>query len=389
MSSEWTVNGQRARSQSEYEAFLRDARKIEAIKKKIDINDYKQLEKLYSSLCVGTVKFESKLGFDFEDEISEIYNDRTNKIPSNRRSSIKVKEEKFEKVEETEDSVDKDLVKYYMEKQAKQKALLKYIIVIGCVFLIITSLFFVVSRIISDSDKEAEMEEIKHAMADDAFIFTTIKPTYNTSITYDTYEIPDILYKFKDLHDQNNDLIGWIKIEDTNIDYPVMAGKDNAYYLSHSFNGKQNANGCIFMDMNCSIFPRSKNVILYGHHMKSGKMFANLEKYDSYDFYTSHKTFIFDSIYEEAEYEVAFVFRDYVHASDDTGFKYYEFVNVDSEAEFESYINELKNKSMYDTNVEVGFDDELLTLSTCDYAQENGRFVVMAKKIKHPEGTNE
>lgn len=386
MSSEWTVNGIRAHSQSEYEAFLRDARKIDAINKKINIKDYKQLEKLYGSLCAGSVKFESRVGFDFEDEISELYNNRTNRIPDNRRSSVNYAEEK---VDNEGDSVDKDLVKYYMEKQAKQKVLLKYIFIIGCVFLIMLSIFVIVFRVLGDNGKDAEMEEIKQSMADDAFIFTTIKPSYNTTVNYDSYEIPDVLYRFQDLYEQNNDLIGWIKIEDTNIDYPVMAGKDNAYYLSHGFNGKQNANGCIFMDMNCSIYPRSRNVILYGHHMKSGKMFADLEKYNDYDFYTRHKTFIFDSIYQEAEYEVVFVFRDYVHASDDTGFKYYEFVNVDSETEFDSYMSELKEKSLYDTNVEVTFEDELLTLSTCDYAQANGRFVVMARKIKHPEGTNE
>ena len=139
MSSDWVVDGLRARSQSEYEAFLRDKRQIDAILKKIDTRYYKQLEKLYSSLCVGSVKFESRLGFEFEDQISDEYNNRTNKIPSNRRSSVEIKPKE---VEESEENVDKDLVEYYLKKRQLRNTIFKYVVIIGSVFLIITSGFF-------------------------------------------------------------------------------------------------------------------------------------------------------------------------------------------------------------------------------------------------------
>jgi len=458
MDSKWVVEGQQARDRIEYESFLRDAKKIDAIRKKIDFKNFSEVEKLYSSICTQSIKFESKVGFDFEDEIAELYEnlkiintsnaakkkpakepkkvikEKNSRYSSSKRDSglerqsvsdrediydedydyrsrsdrysrKSLEEEEDElygdyiknhqRVEIRDENVDKELVDYYIEKQRKSKVLLRYGIVGVCALVVIASFVVVLVKVIADKNNERLLREIEEANKDNAFIFTTIKPgnkvsktgsetmeVGDTTVTFDTYVIPDILEKYKNTYDQNKDLVGWIKINDTNIDYPVVQGEDNSYYLTHNFKGKSDPNGCIFVDYNCNIYPRSKNIILYGHHMKSGRMFANLEKYDSFDFYQKHKTFLFDTIYEESLYEVVFVFRDYVHPSDDTSFKYYEFVDVTSETEFDSYMSELKNKSLYDTNVDVNFRDELLTLSTCDYVQANGRFVVMAKKIK-------
>ncbi len=397
MASEWSVEGYSARNKNEYEAFLRDSKKISQIKTRLDLNNPAHIEKLYSNICTGGIKFESRLGFDFEDEITEKYENNL-KNPKNSAKKKKPESKKTlsedddmlysyyinsrKKVEESEENVDKELVEYYLEKQRKRKSTAKFAIIAVAFGVVILSLFMVIIKAVSDKRSETVREEIEESKKDNAFVFTTIKPVYNTTVTYDTYEIPDILMDYQDAYKKNEDLVGWIRIADTHIDYPVVQGSDNEYYLSHNFNGKNDANGCIFVDMNCSIYPRSKNIIVYGHHMKSGKMFANLEKYDSYDFFSKHRTFTFDTIYEHAEYEVIFVFRDYVHASDDTDFKYYEFVDVNSETEFNSYMEELKGKSIYNTNASVTMDDELLTLSTCDYMQANGRFVVMAKKIK-------
>ena len=404
MSSRWTVNGRSASSKSEYDAFLREFDKIDHIKKKVDLKNDSQLEKLYSSICTGSLKFESKVGFDFEDEINELYDKKFAKkrnkerIQSNERiekkNTLKDIPKDFDeserikyrqKVEFFDDDVDKELVDYYIEKQRKRKELIKFAVIAVLILIVVASFATVVIKVLTDKNHERVLAEIEQSNKDNAFVFTTIKqsePESDGTITFDTYEIPPVLNKYSDTYEKNEDLVGWIKIEDTNIDYPVVQGEDNEYYLSHNFKGKNDANGCIFVDMNCSIYPRSKNIILYGHHMKSGKMFANLEKYDNYDFYINHRKFTFDTIYEEAEYEIVFVFRDYVHASDDTEFKYYEFVDVTSETEFESYMTDLRNKSIYNSNIPVSFDDELLTLSTCDYMQANGRFVVMAKKIK-------
>ena len=452
MDSKWVVEGQRARDRIEYESFLRDAKKIDAIRKKVDFRDFSQVDKLYSSICTGSIKFESKVGFDFEDEVTELYENlkiinssssakknkadkkrntkakNTNKTVESKkvfieddsrfddedydyrsrsdrfsRQSLEDEEDELygdyiknhQRVEIRDENVDKELVEYYMDRQSKKKSLFKYLIVGACGLVVLGSFIAVLSKTIADKRSERILQEIEEANRDNAFIFTTINPNSTNVrrvssdedeedyyVNYDIYEIPDILTKYQDSYDKNNDLIGWIKINDTNIDYPVVQCNDNEFYLTHNFKGKNDANGCIFADMYCNVYPRSKNIILYGHHMKSGKMFANLEKYDSYDFYQKHKTFQFDTIYEEALYEVVFVFRDFIHATDDTSFKYYEFVDVTSETEFDSYMTELREKSLYDTNVEVNFKDELLTLSTCDYMQANGRFVIIAKKIR-------
>ena len=402
MGSEYSVEGYNARSKSEYEAFLRDSAKIKQIKSRLNLKNPSQVNRLYSSICTGSIKFESRIGFDFEDEITEIYeknlklqskkgtSDPT-KRSANRQRSLEEEEDEIysdyikshEKVDIIDENVDKELVEYFYNKRVKRKKLIKSAVIIVCIAVVALSVTGVVIKVSSDIHQDVVKEELDQAKRDNAFVFTTIKPIeYQTQVTVDTYKIPDILADYKDLYEKNSDLVGWITIPDTNIDYPVMQGNDNEYYLSHNFKHKNDANGAIFADMNCSIFPRSKNIILYGHHMKSGKMFANLEKYDSYDFLTNHRVFTFDTIYEHAQYEIIFVFRDYVHASDDTDFKYYEFVDVNSQVEFDSYMNELKEKSIYSSNAVLTMDDELLTLSTCDYMQANGRFVVMARKIK-------
>ncbi len=384
MGIEWEVDGLRAKSQSEYEAFLRDKKIIDSIKKNIDINSPAGITKLYSSLCTGNIRFESRLGFDFEDEITEKYERialKKSKTAKKKTSFERNNKQIEEEVEISEDSVDKELVEYYSELLRKRKIYLKYGIIVVCLFVCFFATAYTIRFINSNKASDSTVKEIIQSSRDNAFVFTTIQPVHD-EITYDSFEEPEILGKYIEAKETNEDFVGWIKIDDTNIDYPVVQCDNNAYYLTHGFNGKADANGCIFVDMYCSVYPRSKNLILYGHHMKSGRMFANIEKYDNEDFYKSHKIFRFDTYYEEAEYEVAFVFRDYVHASDDTDFKYYEFTDVNSETEFNSYISELTEKSIYKTNVDVTFDDELLTLSTCDYAQANGRFVVIAKKIK-------
>ena len=402
MGFEYSVEGYNARNKSEYEAFLRDSAKIKQIKNKLDLKNPAQVDRLYSSICTGSIKFESKIGFDFEDEITTLYEknlkNRNKKTENNKKTKVKSREQTLEeeedeiyadyiksheKVDIIDENVDKELVEYFYNKQIKRKKLIKTAVIISAIIVVAGSIAGVVIKVSSDVHSDIVKEEIEQAQRDNAFVFTTIQPVeYQTQVTVDTLKIPDILPDYKDLYEKNNDLIGWISIPDTNIDYPVLQGKDNEYYLSHNFKGKNDANGAIFADMNCSVFPRSKNIILYGHHMKSGKMFANLEKYDSFDFLVNHREFTFDTIYEHSKYERVYVFRDYVHASDDTDFKYYEFVDVNSEIEFESYMNELKEKSIYSSNVTLTMDDELLTLSTCDYMQANGRFVVMARKIK-------
>ena len=141
-------------------------------------------------------------------------------------------------------------------------------------------------------------------------------------------------------------------------------------------------NGSLFLDCDCSIYPRSTNLIIYGHHMKSGQMFGQLQKYAKESYAQKHSVIQFDSIYEKATYQVMYVFRSQVYNEDDLVFKYYQFINANSEEEFDSYMEEMEEMSLFDTGVTASYGDSLLTLSTCDHSQTDGRFVVVAKRIQ-------
>lgn len=194
-------------------------------------------------------------------------------------------------------------------------------------------------------------------------------------------ETPDILPEYEILYDKNKKLIGWVKIADTNIDYPVMQTVDNEYYLTHDFNQNKDKNGCIFMDKDCDVIDRSTNLIIYGHHMKSGAMFGHLDKYTDESFFKEHQTFQFDTIYEKGTYQVVYVFQAKVLAEDEIAFKYYQFIDANSEEEFYSNMAAMAAMSIYDTGVTPPYGSELVTLSTCDRTQgAEGRLVIVGMR---------
>ena len=193
---------------------------------------------------------------------------------------------------------------------------------------------------------------------------------------------PPILKKYETLYNKNRKLIGWLKIEGCDIDYPVMQTSNNEYYLDHNYNQEYDKNGSLFLDKDCDAAFPNDNMIIYGHHMKSGKMFGNLNYYSKESFWEDNKEFTFDTIYETGTYAVMYVFRSKIYSEEEIVFKYYQFIDATSENEFNSNMEEMANMSLYDTGVTASYGDRLITLSTCDSSEEDGRFVVVAKKIK-------
>ncbi len=192
-----------------------------------------------------------------------------------------------------------------------------------------------------------------------------------------------ILKKYKKLYKKNSDLIGWLTIEGTIIDYPVMQTKnDPEYYLHRNYDKKEDVNGLLFVDAKCDVDDSQNNLMVYGHHMKSGMMFGNLVDYDSADFYKKHKTIHFDTLYEEREYEVVAAFYSQVYDTDDDVFKYYNWPGHLTEKQFKNYIKNVKKLSQYDTGITPEYGEQLLTLVTCAYHTEDGRFVVVARRKK-------
>lgn len=206
----------------------------------------------------------------------------------------------------------------------------------------------------------------------------------NTVIVHktSTQDAPEILPEYQSLFLKNQSLIGWIKMEDTNIDYPVMQTTNNDYYLTHNFDQQYDKNGSIFMDAGCDVINRSTNLIIYGHHMKSGNMFGQLDYYADETFYQKHPTFNFDTIYEKGIYQIIYVFRSQVYTEDTITFKYYQMIDINSELAFNSDMQAMSELSLYDTGVIPTYGNQFVTLSTCDHSETSeGRFVVVGMKI--------
>ena len=189
----------------------------------------------------------------------------------------------------------------------------------------------------------------------------------------------DVLARYNELFLQNEDLIGWIAIDGTTINYPVMQSKNNPnFYLKHSFEKEYSDLGVPYIQEDCDILT-SDNLVIYGHHIKGGRMFGALEDYKSKSFYEKHKSIQFDTLTEQAEYEIIAVFKTVAYSSE--GYRYYDFVNAENEDEFNAYVEKCKELALYDTGVTAEYGDRLITLSTCEYSAQNGRLVVVAKKV--------
>lgn len=184
------------------------------------------------------------------------------------------------------------------------------------------------------------------------------------------------------LYEKNNDLIGWIKIDNTRINYPVMQSKDNSnYYLNHSFYKSISSHGVPYVDSKCDLSLPSDNIIIYGHHLRSGSMFSDLMKFEKKSFFDKNKSIRFNTLDENGTYRIIAVFKTSVNNNSTKDFSYYSFVNADNENEFNDFVIQCKRKSLYDTGSTAKYGDKLITLSTCEYSQKNGRMVIVAKKI--------
>lgn len=183
---------------------------------------------------------------------------------------------------------------------------------------------------------------------------------------------------FYPLLEQNEDVVGWIKISGTQIDYPILQAEDNFFYLTRNFYYEESRAGSIYMDYRNNIrLTDERNVIVYGHRMKDGSMFQQLTKYLDKEFFDTHRKIQFDTLYESYEAEVFAVYNTL------TDFNYIQTEFTD-DAEFAELLEQIKAKSKFKSDVEVTTDDIILTLSTCDYQldREEGRLVVQAKLIK-------
>lgn len=178
---------------------------------------------------------------------------------------------------------------------------------------------------------------------------------------------------FAALESINSDCVAWIRIDGTEIDYPVVQGHDNSFYLKHLFDGEWNGAGCIFLDSRVNPDLSDRHSVLYGHHMKNGTMFSDIAKYKDQTFYENHTTGMILTPTEN--YRIEF-FAGYVAGADDENAWKVTFATED---EYVDWLNETVGRSWFNSEVIPTAEDRVITLSTCSYEFNNARFVLIGR----------
>ncbi len=382
------IEGRKFEGDKEIAAANADKAAIDKIKASMDKMSLSDLKLLSRKLHSGRINFGTVLGEDFIDEVDRVIRSMEREKDADEEKDLRVNVRKTAAKKQTVTDEDIDAqAREILEKQEKTRK----IVLFASLFVAAVSILYIAIYNITkqrSSNTANLLSNLRDQAQNEALNGNTdTGENPGTIIHYvDDVETPDILPEYIDIYNKNKKLIGWLEIADIGINgnvlsLPVMQTTDNEYYLTHGFNQEEDKNGCIFMDYECDPIRPSDNLILYGHHMMSGNMFGNLVKYEDYNFYLTHKTFKFDTIYEHGEYEVMFAFRTSLKNQDDISFKYYRFIDANGPEEFNSYMNEMAEMSLYDTGVTAVWGDHLLTLSTCDYEEKNGRFAVVARRI--------
>lgn len=378
------VAGRQFRTRADYEAACRDQKKIDQLKQRYKLEDPAQLLELNKELQSGKYRFETMVGDDFIYEIEQTAKHTT--VPSAKE---KKKQKKIQKAAKKKgnsknkekkelEEYDKEMQKEILRQLSIREKRRKWTVIVCSLVAVISFGYFgvyyyFVDRTTSTYERWADLKESGPT-----------RPRMSWEVQAaeeETEEEREILDEYKVLYNKNKSLIGWVKIDDTIIDYPVMQTVNNEYYLTHNLEQEYDKNGSIFMDTDCDVLKPSMNLIIYGHHMKSGKMFGDLDKYSSKKYFEEHPYIQFDTLYEKGTYAIMYVFRSRVYNENEITFKYYQFIDANSAEEFDSYMDEMSALSLYDTGVTAGYGDRLLTLSTCDSSEKDGRFVVVAKKV--------
>ena len=357
----------------------RDLEVIDMLMKGRSLDREDDVRAIYSVLQSGNYHFTSKEGMAFDNQVYE----RMQRIKRGGKVTGKsIPKQTSPEARDVAGSSDNELDRAARELLRKQDNRRKRLTVLAFILAGVFLTVFVVMYAIDKSNDTANEELI--ALKETEPINRDL-PEFTKVIKVNEDEEPvifEVLDQYKNLYNLNKSLIGWLKIDDTIIDYPVLQTVDNTYYLTHNFDGEEDKKGSLFLDYRCSITSFNTNMIIYGHHLRSGKMFGTLPDYEDEAFFEEHRFVQFDTIYEERTYQVMYVFRSQIYTEGDLNFKYYNFLKADSAAEFDSYMKEMASMSLYDTGVTASFGDELLTLSTCDNLTAGERFVVVCKRVR-------
>lgn len=363
-------------SYTEYKKGLEDVKKIKYISDEVDINEPGVALRLYTLVRQEDIKFKSVIGEDYLLYLSDLVADDYKELSDGDGS--------------------------YLANLGRTRSPRKLVGICCIIAALVCFAYFLGSELISyqrtrELKQLQESREISRAAQYIADVITgSGEQTQEEQQVEDeefaapangqeeaAIQVPlTILPEYEALHQDNPHMIGWITIPDTVVDYPVVQSPDsNEYYLKHSFYGEDDSNGCIFLDMRNQLESDS-NLILYGHNMRSGMMFGELKEYQDEAYLKEHPQIQFNTLYEKRKYDIIAVCLAKVAYQDEEVFRYYNFLNAGSPQEFDEFKTNVEAMNIFGGEVDISYEDQLITLSTCNNYIEDGRLFLVAKRVE-------
>lgn len=379
MSGKYKIGDYEFNTYEEYLAAQEDAKKIDFITKELDITEPDVAVRLYTLIRNKEIVFRTKLGISFSWYVMDVL----------AQNSQKLLEEKREKEEQKQKGKKLGV--------AGVMCILAAVVCLGYYgvtlwqehlesqeFERLQSMQNLTGHLIRESsvdDEQGDSGETEEKSKGSAKNTKASKNKKNVKKKIDPADLT-VLKKYKELYKQNKDLAGWLSIEGTVINYPVMqTGKKNAdFYLHHDFEKKESDHGTLFVDARNDYVNRDTNLIIYGHNMRDGTMFGGLKSFMDQEYLKNHQKLVFDTIYEKAEYRIVAVCLSKVNYQDDHTFRYYNFLNASNKEEFQAFLANIQQLTVFDQKIDISYGDELLTLSTCNSYVQDGRLFLIAKK---------
>ena len=270
----------------------------------------------------------------------------------------------------------------------KKKIYIAAIVLFALVFLVsaffLIRYFMQINKVQKSYDELANIKEqaLQEAIEQAPVDENGVKQEPAMVIVTDKYgESISVLPEYAPLFERNKDMVGWIRIDGTNIDFPVVQRKESTdYYLYKNFDGEYSNQGAIYVREQCNVFAPSDNLTIYGHRTNAKTMFGALQDYKKQEFWREHQYIQFDTIFEHHTYQILSVFT--IQATEDNGFQYHLFVDAETDGKFVEFVDNAKGRSLYETGVTAAPGDKLITLSTCEGYGNLGRLVVVAKRVQ-------
>lgn len=366
-------------SYAEFRDAQEDVQKIDVIKRELDFSNPEVVLRLYNMIRDGEISFKTAVGKDFFIYISDLVAGSSDKILAEQTDVEQIERSfRFQKI----------LGRVLIGVAALAFAYVGYVEIRDYLYTNkLKKLQAQVTTTSSAADRLAALNGLNDinlpqiAQEDnDEVVESETDETVPQFIDRNTLSV---LPEFEDLYAENSDMVGWISIPDTDINYPVMQTfGDEDFYIDHDFYGAKDSNGTIFVDSRCDIVNEPSNTILYGHNMRSGMMFGSLKKYQKKDYFDEHRYVYFDTIYEHRMYQVVAVCLSKVSFQDETGFRYYNYINGSNHTEFTEFYENISNLNVQEGAVELSPGDKILTLSTCNSYTEDGRLFIVAKRVQ-------